>query len=66
MKSTQINRYESRKAIEINQNIPKPTLSSGKEYLVISRIKLEQLDVTHTIEYIVLYSGIELDNRDHF
>ena len=45
-KSTQIIKYESRKAVEINQNIPKPTLSSGKEYLVISRIKLEQLDVT--------------------
>lgn len=53
IKSTRINRYESRKAIEINKNIPKPTLSSGKEYLVISRIKLDQLDVTCIIECIV-------------
>jgi alcohol dehydrogenase len=30
MKSAQINRYGSSEVIEINQNTPEPTLSSGK------------------------------------
>ena len=44
MKSVQINMYGGSEAIEINQNTPKPTLSSGK---VLVSIKAAGVNPAH-------------------
>ena len=38
MKSAQINRYGGSEVIEINQNTPEPTLSSGKVLVSIKEL----------------------------
>ena len=44
MKSAQINKYGSSEVIEINQNIPEPTLSSGKVLVIIKAAGVNPVD----------------------
>ena len=44
MKSAQINRYGSSEVIEINQNTPEPTLSSGKVLVTIKAAGVNPVD----------------------
>ena len=44
MKSAQIKKYGSSEVIEINQNIPEPTLSSGKVLVIIKAAGVNPVD----------------------
>jgi NADPH:quinone reductase-like Zn-dependent oxidoreductase len=44
MKSAQINRYGGSEVIEINQNIPEPTLSAGKVFVSIKAAGVNPVD----------------------
>src|ERR1051326_2215987 len=44
MKSAQINKYGSSEAVEINQNTPEPTLSSGKVLVSIKAAGVNPVD----------------------
>ena len=44
MKSAQINKYGSSEVIEINQNTPEPTISSGKVLVTIKAAGVNPVD----------------------
>ncbi|MGB6627649.1 MAG: hypothetical protein WBE61_05930 [Nitrososphaeraceae archaeon] len=44
MKSAQINKYGSSEVVEINQNTPEPTLSSGKVLVTIKAAGVNPAD----------------------